>query len=481
MVAHAAPAGGPGRRAGARRVPRSARPGAAAARRRRRRRGDRALEALLAAKPEHGQALIALGDARLIDARSGARAGRVRARAEAPARAIRRRWSATAWRWSRSASYEPAITLARPRGRPRPRGDRGILADAYRGLGIAWRRRGDLDKAIRELRKAVVEDGEDLDARAALGEALVADGRTATTRRLRGVHRGVRGAAPPRARAAADARRRSRSTRWGGWRWSRAPPRSPPIGSGRARAIAERDLDPARRAGPARHPDRAGRRRARGARRARRARLLPRGAAGRAAPGRAPRPRRRRPTARSATSTPRSPATSARSRWAPALDTLRAAVDTAIAAGDPLRQARVGERPARRGPDRRPRDRRARRRDGRRSAGGRAGRCSSSPPRATTSTPTSGSPGSRSPATPPRAPASALAALRVAPHHGTARQLLTEAARRAGSARPARRRTSRELARVPREARRRSAASSATWSATSRARPRTSISRCSSP
>ncbi|HET9992362.1 MAG TPA: dynamin family protein, partial [Kofleriaceae bacterium] len=55
-------------------------------------------------------------------------------------------------------------------------GDRGILADAYRGLGIAWRRRGDLDKAIRELRKAVVEDGEDHDARAALGEALVADG-----------------------------------------------------------------------------------------------------------------------------------------------------------------------------------------------------------------------------------------------------------------------------------------------------------------
>src|SRR5690606_19319004 len=54
--------------------------------------------------------------------------------------------------------------------------DRAVLADAYRGLGIAWRRRGDLDKAIRELRKAVVEDADDLDARAALGEALVADG-----------------------------------------------------------------------------------------------------------------------------------------------------------------------------------------------------------------------------------------------------------------------------------------------------------------
>ena len=50
-----------------------------------------------------------------------------------------------------------------------------MIADAYRGLGLAWRRRGDLDKAIRELRKAVTEDGEDIDARAALGEALVAD------------------------------------------------------------------------------------------------------------------------------------------------------------------------------------------------------------------------------------------------------------------------------------------------------------------
>jgi len=45
-----------------------------------------------------------------------------------------------------------------------------------RGLGVAWRRRGDIDKAIRELRKAVAEDAEDVDARAALGEALVADG-----------------------------------------------------------------------------------------------------------------------------------------------------------------------------------------------------------------------------------------------------------------------------------------------------------------
>ncbi|MBV8759410.1 MAG: dynamin family protein, partial [Deltaproteobacteria bacterium] len=71
--------------------------------------------------------------------------------------------------------YEAAIgVLGRAVGEAA--GDRGILADAYRGLGLAWRRRGDLDKAIRELRKAVVEDPDDVEARAALGESLMADG-----------------------------------------------------------------------------------------------------------------------------------------------------------------------------------------------------------------------------------------------------------------------------------------------------------------
>ena len=54
-------------------------------------------------------------------------------------------------------------------------GERALLAEAYRGLGLAWRRKGEIDKAIRELRKAVVEDGSDTLARAALGEALLAD------------------------------------------------------------------------------------------------------------------------------------------------------------------------------------------------------------------------------------------------------------------------------------------------------------------
>lgn len=132
------------------------------------------LEALLAAKPEHGQALILLGEAHLV--------------AKAPPRAVEAFTRALGLRSGDPAalvglglalvqqgSYEPAIS---PLGRAvqEAGGDRGILADAYRGLGVAWRRRGDLDKAIRELRKAVTEDGDDMDARAALGEALVADG-----------------------------------------------------------------------------------------------------------------------------------------------------------------------------------------------------------------------------------------------------------------------------------------------------------------
>jgi tetratricopeptide (TPR) repeat protein/GTPase SAR1 family protein len=131
------------------------------------------LEAVLAAKPEHGQALIALGDARLIG-RDPARAlaafeRALELRPGDPAALVGHGLALVAL-----ASHEPAITSL-GRAVAEAAGDRGILADAYRGLGIAWRRRGDIDKAIRELRKAVAEDSEDLDARAALGEALVAD------------------------------------------------------------------------------------------------------------------------------------------------------------------------------------------------------------------------------------------------------------------------------------------------------------------
>lgn len=131
------------------------------------------LEALLTVKPEHGQALIVLGEARLI-AHDPARAAKAfeRAlllRAGDPAALVGHGLALVAL-----GSYEPAIASL-GRAIAEAAGDRAILADAYRGLGIAWRRRGDVDKAIRELRKAVAEDGEDVDARAALGEALVAD------------------------------------------------------------------------------------------------------------------------------------------------------------------------------------------------------------------------------------------------------------------------------------------------------------------
>jgi tetratricopeptide (TPR) repeat protein/GTP-binding protein EngB required for normal cell division len=132
------------------------------------------LEALLSVKQDHGQALIVLGDARLANRdATGAH--------EAYERAVKLRGSDPAAQVGLGLAlvalgrYDAAIApLSRAIGEAA--GDRAILADAYRGLGVAWRRRGDLDKAIRELRKAVVEDGEDLDARAALGEALVADG-----------------------------------------------------------------------------------------------------------------------------------------------------------------------------------------------------------------------------------------------------------------------------------------------------------------
>ncbi len=54
-------------------------------------------------------------------------------------------------------------------------GDRELLAEAYTGLGSVFRLEGDLDKAIRELRKAVAESKNDASAIAALGEALSAD------------------------------------------------------------------------------------------------------------------------------------------------------------------------------------------------------------------------------------------------------------------------------------------------------------------
>jgi len=131
------------------------------------------LEALLVAKPDHGQAAILLGEARLVS-RDPERARdaferALKLRPGDPAALVGHGLALVAL-----AKHEVAISSL-GRAVAEAGGDRAILADAYRGLGVAWRRRGDLDKAIRELRKAVTEDGDDLDARAALGEALVAD------------------------------------------------------------------------------------------------------------------------------------------------------------------------------------------------------------------------------------------------------------------------------------------------------------------
>jgi tetratricopeptide (TPR) repeat protein/GTPase SAR1 family protein len=152
------------------------------------------LEALLSVKPDHGQALIVLGDARL--------------HTRDPVRALEAYEKAIAVRDGDPAALVgqglALVTLGKldaaiaplSRAVSEAGGDRGILADAYRGLGIAWRRRGDLDKAIRELRKAVAEDGDDMDARATLGEALVADG-GAREEALRHLERAAAAPQPP--------------------------------------------------------------------------------------------------------------------------------------------------------------------------------------------------------------------------------------------------------------------------------------------
>ncbi|HEY1554596.1 MAG TPA: dynamin family protein [Kofleriaceae bacterium] len=152
------------------------------------------LEAMLGVKPDHGQALIVLGDARLV-ARDPARAleaydRALKLRAGDPAALVGAGLALDAL-----ARFDEAIGYL-SRAVNEAGGDRGILADAYRGLGIAWRRRGDLDKAIRELRKAVAEDGADLDARAALGEALVADS-GAYDEAVRHLERAAAGDPPP--------------------------------------------------------------------------------------------------------------------------------------------------------------------------------------------------------------------------------------------------------------------------------------------
>ncbi|MCP4445865.1 MAG: hypothetical protein GY811_11055 [Myxococcales bacterium] len=68
-------------------------------------------------------------------------------------------------------------------------GDRELLAEAYTGLGTLYRTSGELDKAIRELRKAVAESGNEASTIAALGEALSADEKRSNTEARRYLER----------------------------------------------------------------------------------------------------------------------------------------------------------------------------------------------------------------------------------------------------------------------------------------------------
>ena len=136
------------------------------------------LQALLTVKPDHGQALNVLGSA-YLEALDPAQRNPTEAAKAFERALVVRAGDPTALLGLGLAQVALAqadlaiVTLGR--AVHEAAGDRSILANAYRGLGIAWRRKGELDKAVRELRKAVAEDSGDREARAALGEALIAD------------------------------------------------------------------------------------------------------------------------------------------------------------------------------------------------------------------------------------------------------------------------------------------------------------------
>jgi tetratricopeptide (TPR) repeat protein/GTPase SAR1 family protein len=131
------------------------------------------LEALLRERPDHVGAKSLLGAARLAlgDAR-GARVafeGALELRDELPEALVGTGEACLLlgeWRAATDAFHRAVHAAA---------GDRTVLALAYRGRGLGFRRLGELDKAIRELRKSVAEDPDDSLARGALGEALLAD------------------------------------------------------------------------------------------------------------------------------------------------------------------------------------------------------------------------------------------------------------------------------------------------------------------
>lgn len=131
------------------------------------------LAALSASRPDHAGAQYLHGAA-LLDL------GRVDDAAAAFDRAIERAgdlpegYLGRGETWLRRGETTEAIADFR-RAQTRAGGDRAILAAAYRGMGMGHRLAGDVDKAIRELRKSVAESPSDPAALAALGDALCAD------------------------------------------------------------------------------------------------------------------------------------------------------------------------------------------------------------------------------------------------------------------------------------------------------------------
>lgn len=132
-------------------------------------------EALLKAKPDHGQALIVLGHAYLTDEHLHPQRAlhafdkALAARGDDPEAQLGRGIALL-----HLAQYAAAVSAC-ARAVAEAGGDRGLLAQAYRGAGLAWLHLGDADKAMRELRKAIAENNSDVLARAALAQAIVID------------------------------------------------------------------------------------------------------------------------------------------------------------------------------------------------------------------------------------------------------------------------------------------------------------------
>ena len=159
------------------------------------------LEALLREKPDHVAGLTLLGAARLALGTPGpAESAFERALAERGGDPHARVGMGQALvSLGRAAEAVPHLA----RGVEESRGDRTLLAAAYLALGRAWRAQGELDKAIRELRKAVAEAPDDVDARTELALALLDDTRTSSTEARRHLERAAEAEPAPAAALAA--------------------------------------------------------------------------------------------------------------------------------------------------------------------------------------------------------------------------------------------------------------------------------------